>query len=124
MEVHGRRWAQVAAAVPTRTDIQCRERFTNQLDPALQRGPWAPNEDAALEAAVTAELKPNGGVRWAAVSRALPGRTDAMCKRRWGTLQASIKVLFMAGAPGMRCSQIYSNSVYKEVSAWLDNVPT
>ena len=33
MAVHGRKWSLVAKLVPGRTDVQCRERFMNVLNP-------------------------------------------------------------------------------------------
>lgn len=36
MALHGRKWSQVAKLVPGRTDVQCRERFMNALNP----GAW------------------------------------------------------------------------------------
>jgi hypothetical protein len=33
MAMHGRKWSQVAKLVPGRTDVQCRERYMNVLNP-------------------------------------------------------------------------------------------
>lgn len=33
MAIHGRKWSKVAAHVAGRTDVQCRERFMNCLNP-------------------------------------------------------------------------------------------
>lgn len=33
MALHGRKWSEVARLVPGRTDVQCRERFMNVLNP-------------------------------------------------------------------------------------------
>ncbi len=37
---YGEKWSQVAQHVPSRTDVQCRERFKNVLDPKLTAEPW------------------------------------------------------------------------------------
>ena len=37
---YGEKWSKVAQHVPTRTDVQCRERFKNVLDPKLTSAPW------------------------------------------------------------------------------------
>jgi hypothetical protein len=37
---YGEKWSKVAQHVPTRTDVQCRERFKNVLDPKLTPAPW------------------------------------------------------------------------------------
>ena len=33
-------WIKVQQHVPGRTDVQCRERWVNILDPSLNNGPW------------------------------------------------------------------------------------
>ena len=38
--VHGLKWAAVAAQVPGRSDMQCRERWMGTLDPARKSGAW------------------------------------------------------------------------------------
>lgn len=35
MALHGRKWSQVAKLVPGRTDVQCRERYMNVLNPGV-----------------------------------------------------------------------------------------
>lgn len=37
MALHGRKWSHVAKLVPGRTDVQCRERYMNCLNPG---GRW------------------------------------------------------------------------------------
>ena len=44
MAMHGRKWSQVAKLVPGRTDVQCRERYMNVLNP----GGWLGGRLAAL----------------------------------------------------------------------------
>ena len=34
------KWSQVQQMVPGRTDVQCRERWSNILDPSLNLGKW------------------------------------------------------------------------------------
>ncbi|RKP10947.1 hypothetical protein THASP1DRAFT_21396 [Thamnocephalis sphaerospora] len=66
-------WVKVAAHVPGRTDVQCRERWTNVLDPDVRRDPWEKSEDDALLRLVAKF----GTHRWASVSRDLgTKRTD------------------------------------------------
>lgn len=38
VELHGTRWSLVAQSVEGRTDVQCRERYTEHLDPRLVKG--------------------------------------------------------------------------------------
>lgn len=79
----GRKWAAVAERVPGRTDMSCRERFTNVLDPSLRKGSWTPEEDWRLQEGVDACLSLLPRISWAYVSRRVPGRTDSMCYLRY-----------------------------------------
>lgn len=46
VSVHGiKHWGKIAAALPTRTGKQCRERWHNQLDPAINKGGWSALEE-------------------------------------------------------------------------------
>ena len=79
-----------SAWVPTtmggRSASACRERWCNQLDPALSRGQWTSEEDAALRAAVAL----HGVSHWGAISQyhGLEGRLTRECRQRWKTLTA------------------------------------
>ncbi|RLN79345.1 hypothetical protein BBJ28_00018926 [Nothophytophthora sp. Chile5] len=39
-------WGQIAERIPGRTPKQCRERWKNHLDPAINKGPYTEEEDA------------------------------------------------------------------------------
>lgn len=102
VQIHGEgSWAAiVASALPNRTSKQCRERWLNYLNPAIDHGPWTPEEDALLiqQHAVL-------GNQWARIrctqqgrllivlktptffcSREfLPKRSDNMIKARWNS---------------------------------------
>jgi hypothetical protein len=71
-------WATIAQSLPGRTGKQCRERWTNQLDPSLSRENWTPHEDAIL----LTQQKAFGNV-WAKISAQLPGRSSNAVKNRW-----------------------------------------
>ncbi|CAM9226432.1 unnamed protein product [Phaeothamnion confervicola] len=76
-------WATVAAYMVGRTPKQCRERFTNYLNPGLNTAPWSPEEDAVL-----LELHRMRGNRWAEISRELgTSRAENHVKNRLGRLQ-------------------------------------
>ena len=92
-------WSKIAARVATRTDVQCRERWTNVLDPARAAGKaraWTAAEDARLEAAVRRRLTTTRSagdesaeafettVAWAQVARDMgdAGLTDKLCRNR------------------------------------------
>jgi hypothetical protein len=53
------RWAEIAKYLPGRNGKQCRERWHNQLDPAIRKDAWTAEEDATLIAKqVRARLLP------------------------------------------------------------------
>jgi myb proto-oncogene protein len=72
-------WILVAALVPNRTNLQCRSRWFESLDPDITAGRWTVKEDAKLTEAV----KECGSGNWAAVAALVPGRTNTQCRRRW-----------------------------------------
>jgi hypothetical protein len=77
---HGTDWAAVAAQVPGRMNLQCRQRWTQTLDPDIGKkaGKWTPEEDTKLIEAVK-----KFGTAWVAVSALVHGRTNEQCRTRW-----------------------------------------
>ncbi|KAL3684867.1 hypothetical protein R1sor_002889 [Riccia sorocarpa] len=83
VSVYGaKKWKQIAEHVPGRTDIQCRERWCNVLDPEIKVDVWTEEEDNTLRESVAR----HGPHRWAAISADLKCRTDKQCWRRWKIL--------------------------------------
>ncbi|KAJ1311373.1 hypothetical protein OPQ81_009866 [Rhizoctonia solani] len=76
----GRMWTKVQEYVQGRTDAQCRERWSNMLDPGLKTGPWDEEEDKILLDAASQKLP------WSKISALLPGRTDSRCAKRYQML--------------------------------------
>jgi hypothetical protein len=74
-------WVAVAAMVPGRTEIQCRQRWVNSLDPAMGKnlGKWSTVEDAKLTEAV----QKLGKDCWVAVAAMVPDRTNEQCRNKW-----------------------------------------
>lgn len=70
-----------------RTDIQCREKWTNNLDPSIVHTDFTPEEDDILIKLVERLLKEDkegkSKIAWSKVSRFMPGRTDYMLRKRW-----------------------------------------
>ena len=77
------KWTLIADQIPTRTDVQCRERWMHCLDPNIVTGPWTVEEDQALLSAVapdaSSELKFN---EWGKLAQLTPGRTPKSAMRR------------------------------------------
>jgi myb proto-oncogene protein len=80
VEKHGKDWAAIAAMVPGRTNTQCRQRWTQALDPAnwKKTGKWTTEEDTKLKKAVKIHVRD-----WVAVTKLVPGRTNYCCCKRW-----------------------------------------
>ncbi|XP_057828110.2 uncharacterized protein LOC131039397 isoform X1 [Cryptomeria japonica] len=76
-----RMWKKIASFVPGRTEVQCRERWCNVLDPSIKLEGWTEEEDAKLESAVSLY-----GYCWSKVAISVPPRTDNQCRRRWKVL--------------------------------------
>ena len=70
------KWTVIAKIVGTRSPKQCRERWSNCLQPALKRSPFEPWEDEII-ISKQQEL----GNHWAAIAKSLPGPV----KNRWYT---------------------------------------
>lgn len=71
-------WSTVAAHVPGRNAKQCRERWVNNLDPTVNKGPWTPEEDQAL---IRAQREM--GNKWSEIAKRIEGRPDNAVKNRW-----------------------------------------
>jgi hypothetical protein len=78
LQKHGKKWVAVAAMVPGRTNRQCRSRWVESLDPAINTGRWIAEEDTML----TDAIKEHGN-NWTAVAALVPGRTKMHCYGRW-----------------------------------------
>eukprot|EP01054_Gregarina_sp_Poly1_P001524 Gregarina_sp_Poly_1__1523@NODE_1383_length_4248_cov_66_729491_g927_i0_p1_GENE_NODE_1383_length_4248_cov_66_729491_g927_i0NODE_1383_length_4248_cov_66_729491_g927_i0_p1_ORF_typecomplete_len825_score122_78Myb_DNAbinding/PF00249_31/0_18Myb_DNAbinding/PF00249_31/0_00087Myb_DNAbinding/PF00249_31/5_5e07Myb_DNAbinding/PF00249_31/1_8e11Myb_DNAbinding/PF00249_31/2_1e10Myb_DNAbind_6/PF13921_6/1_1e03Myb_DNAbind_6/PF13921_6/0_059Myb_DNAbind_6/PF13921_6/9_8e08Myb_DNAbind_6/PF13921_6/1e10Myb_DNAbind_6/PF13921 len=75
-------WAKIAALVPDRTDVKCRERYENMLAPEIERRPWTTEESNKLMELV----KQNGPGNWAVLVEHFEGRTDSDLWRQWQRL--------------------------------------
>lgn len=91
-------WSKISAHVTSRTDVQCRERWTNVLNPNLVRPAtmsWSQKDDADLLDAVEEFATAASGtvdphtsqasiIAWSNVARRLGrGLTDKMCRNRY-----------------------------------------
>jgi len=75
-------WAEVARRVPGRTAKQCRERWSLNLDPSINRSAWTKDEDDLL-----VKLHSELGNKWAEIKRFLTGRTENAVKTRFKSIE-------------------------------------
>lgn len=81
-------WSVVQRSVPGRTDVQCRERWVNVLDPSISATPFTPDEDEELMNLV--EIHGTGN--WSKIAQEFSKkRTDNQLWRRWKQVSASSK---------------------------------
>lgn len=52
-EIHGNRWALVAAELPGKTGQQCAQRWRHKVNPAIKKEKWTPEEDAQVRPSPT-----------------------------------------------------------------------
>jgi hypothetical protein len=72
----------VAVLVPGRTAKQCRERWSLNLDPSINRGPWTKEEDDLLF-----KLHDKLGNKWAQIKGHLTSRTENAVKTRFKSVE-------------------------------------
>ncbi|KAG8388014.1 hypothetical protein BUALT_Bualt02G0081200 [Buddleja alternifolia] len=101
-------WKKVARCVPGRTQVQCRERWVNCLDPSLNTAEWTQVEDSKLEAAIAEH-----GYCWSKVAACVPRRTDNQCWRRWKVLFPN-EVPLLQAARKIQKAALISNFVDRE----------
>jgi hypothetical protein len=95
VEGHGTKdWAKLAADLPGRTSKQCRERFKNHLDPAVQRIPWKEEDDQQLIG-----LHERYGNQWSLIASFFDGRTDHCIKNRWNSTVKKRLARLASGQP-------------------------
>lgn len=74
-------WAMVASKIAGRTAKQCRERWSLNLDPGINKSPWTPEEDQLL-----LKLYEKMGGKWSEIKTEFNGRTENAVKTRYKSL--------------------------------------
>ncbi|KAL0953089.1 hypothetical protein HGRIS_004361 [Hohenbuehelia grisea] len=79
VETYGTKWSLVASEVVTRNNDQCAKRWSDTLNPSIDRTSWSPEEDAQLLQAVQVI-----GKSWTKIVKTyFPGRTGLSAKNRY-----------------------------------------
>lgn len=71
-------WTKIQRLIPGRTDMQCRERWVNILQPSINRGQFMQEETDRL-----LELVETHGPKWSFLQTLMPGRTDNALMRHY-----------------------------------------
>jgi hypothetical protein len=74
------KWSDIANCVPGRLGKQCRERWSNHLDPNLKKGNWSLEEDRLL-----VEAQSVLGNCWSRITKVIQGRSENSIKNRWNS---------------------------------------
>jgi hypothetical protein len=82
-------WGAVSSRVGTRSNLQCLEKWYNQLSPSMvERGDWGAGDDRRmLRALWTAAPGAEFEVQWGAL---VGGRTEAQARRRWRLMAKTV----------------------------------
>lgn len=80
VNLHGpRKWSVIAQALGTSKPAkQCRERYTNHLDPDIKKGDWTLEEDSHI-----VQYHDSFGSQWSKIAKFMKGRTANAIKNRW-----------------------------------------
>lgn len=78
LQIKDLKWTEIAVNVVTRNAKQCRERWSQNLDPTLNHSPLSPEEELRVD-----QLYRQYGPAWAKIARELGNRSDNLVKNYW-----------------------------------------
>jgi hypothetical protein len=96
-----RAWPKITAVLPHRTTKQCRERWFNNLDPSVSKGPWTPEEDRMIF-----DAHARFGPKWSQIAQLIPGRSDNAIKNRWNASISKRTTVADNGQPELLTSKL------------------
>jgi hypothetical protein len=77
-------WSQISRLMMNKNERQCKERWTNYMNPSVKKDGFTEEENTELVGKVSEK-----GFRWKAISKDFEGRTEAMIKNQYKVLQRS-----------------------------------
>uniref|UniRef100_A0A1D1XDW3 Myb-related protein 3R-1 n=1 Tax=Anthurium amnicola TaxID=1678845 RepID=A0A1D1XDW3_9ARAE len=93
-----KKWAVIASKMPGRIGKQCRERWHNHLNPAINKGAWTTEEEITLIRA-----HQTYGNKWAEIAKFLPGRADNSIKNHWNCSVKKKLDSYLSSESGLLC---------------------
>ena len=80
-DIGPRLWDTIAKSIPDRSGKQCRERWSNQLNPLLNKLEWSVEENWILF-----NMQRSMQSRWSELTSTILGRTDNNIKNYWNCI--------------------------------------
>jgi myb proto-oncogene protein len=111
-------WGQIAERIPGRTPKQCRERWKNHLDPAINKGPYTEEEDTIILSA-----QERLGNKWSQIAQLLKGRTEDSVKIRWKSLKQNPSKAAAAHAQQKKNQQQHHGQRHGQGMGGMGDIP-